>query len=104
MSDPWDDPEVQRWTDHVRCELIPMIEGSSVAVSLCPPDGKTDVKFAVELGMMIMLNKPIIVVANPGQTVPPKLVMVADRVVHADITTADGRLVFMKALEEFAHD
>jgi hypothetical protein len=40
------------------------------------------VKFAVELGFSIMLDKPIIAVVAPGTQVPGKLVAVADEIVE----------------------
>jgi nucleoside 2-deoxyribosyltransferase len=40
------------------------------------------VKFAVELGFAIMLNKPIIAVLQPGGTLPDKLRLVADEIVY----------------------
>ena len=102
MSDPWADPEAQEWLTYVRDNVLPMVEDSSVCVSICPttPD-KVDIKFAVELGMMIMLDKPVIVNARPGTKIPAKLRLVADKVVVADITTPKGRMKFMEALQEF---
>lgn len=58
-----------------------MIEGSRLTVSLVP-QGPADIKFAVELGLSIMLDKPIIAVVEPGQEIPGKLRAVADRIVE----------------------
>lgn len=99
-DDPWGDPKVRRWKHHVEREVIPMIESSDSVVSLAPPDGKADVKFAVELGLAIMLDKPIIVVASPSRPVPPKLALIATHVIDADITTPEGREQLMFALQE----
>ena len=101
MKDPWADPQIKRWMRHVRENVLPMVERSNVAISLVPPVEKVDIKFAVELGMMIMLDKPIVVVIEPGQQIPMKLAMVADKIVEADITTPRGRMRFMEAMEEF---
>jgi len=97
MDDPWNDPGAQDWLHHVRTNVLPMVEDSSVCISLCP-DGPPDIKFSVELGMMIMLDKPILIVAAPGQVIPRKLALVADRVVYADITTPRGRMMLMDTL------
>ena len=83
------DPGFQEYAQHVRDELIPMIQDSAVAMSLVPPDNIPDVKFAVELGYMIMLDKPIIAVLRAGATPPDKLVQVADELVEGDIGDPD---------------
>ncbi|ATW60595.1 deoxycytidylate deaminase [Mycobacterium phage SchoolBus] len=86
MSGDWaDDPGFKEYAKRCREELLPMMEGSRIAVALAPPAGKTDVKFAVELGFMIMLDKPIIAVVAPGTKVPPKLAKVADEIVEGQL-------------------
>jgi hypothetical protein len=101
LGDPWNDPGAQDWLHHVRTHVLPMVEESSVCISLCPAEGKVDIKFAVELGMMIMLDKPIIAVADNDDDIPDKLRLVADKIVVADISTPRGRSQFMSALNEF---
>jgi nucleoside 2-deoxyribosyltransferase len=90
MSDYADEPEFQEWAKEVREGLIPKMADSSAVVSLVP-SGDTDVKFAVELGFSIMLDKPIIAVVQPGSKVPAKLVKVADYIVEADLDSEQGR-------------
>lgn len=95
MSTDWaDDPESQAWIRHVLGELVPMIEDSSITVSLIP-HGPTDVKFAVELGLSIMLDKPIVLVVSPGGAVPDHLRRVADDIVESgrDLPAAIDRAV-----------
>jgi hypothetical protein len=41
-------------------------------------DGAPDVKWAIEMGFSIMLDKPIIAVITPGRKVPAKLALVVD--------------------------
>jgi hypothetical protein len=101
MSDPWNAPEAQDWLHHVRTHVLPMVEDSNVCISLCPPTGEVDIKFAVELGMMIMLDKPIIVVADENRHIPDKLREVADRIFLGDITTPKGRARFMEMIQRF---
>lgn len=100
-TDPWADPEMVAWAAHVKDDLIPKVTSSAVAISIAPRSGEVDIKFAVELGVMIMLNKPILVLAQPGQTIPPKLALVADLVVHADTTTSEGQELFTEELKNF---
>jgi hypothetical protein len=92
------DPGFQEYAQHVRDELIPMIQDSAVAMSLVPPDNVPDVKFAVELGYMIMLNKPIIALLRRGATPPEKLVLVADELVEGEIDEPDFQERLMAAI------
>lgn len=81
--DPWDHPSTQAWVKHVLSELTPMIEKSSCTVSIVPK-GDTDVKFAVELGLSIMYDKPIVLAVFPGAEIPDHLRRVADEIVEVD--------------------
>lgn len=78
-------PEFREFSDHVRDELVPRLRGSAMTVSLYTIGARTDVKFAVELGLSIMLDKPIIVVVAPGVVVPEKMIKIADEIVEATV-------------------
>lgn len=82
-DDPFTGKEWLEYADRAISELVPKIRDSAVTVSLVPK-GQTDVKFAVELGFSIMLDKPIIAVVLPGTKVPSKMVAVADEIVEGD--------------------
>jgi hypothetical protein len=102
MSDDlWNDPDVQSWVADAREHLIPKIEGSDATISLVP-DGEGDIKFAVELGLSIMMNKPIIAVVIDNRNLPDKLVQVADTIVHLhsrELGTASGQKKVHAAIE-----
>ena len=82
-NDIRDDPEFMAWEEHVRTNVVPKMAGSALTVTLAP-GGEPDIKFAVELGLSIMLNKPIIIVKEPGQVLPDKLLKVADDVIEVE--------------------
>jgi len=77
------DPLFQEWAGRVRRDLVPKLEDSSAVVSLVPRKGH-DVKFAVELGLSIMMEKPIVAVVTPGMHIPRGLAKVADEIVEVD--------------------
>lgn len=79
-----DNPHWASFADQVISDLIPMIDNSALAVALLPrkPEDYDDVRWCVQLGAMIMLDKPIIVVVMPGSVVPDKLVRVADHILE----------------------
>lgn len=82
-DDPFrDDPTVKRWARHVIDDMVPKMEGSPIVMQLVPEDREGDVKFWVELGASIMLNKPIIAVALGDEKIPAKLERIADEIVR----------------------
>jgi hypothetical protein len=82
-DDPFESEEWKRYADRAIDELVPMIRDSAVTISVVP-DGPGDVKFAVELGFSIMMDKPIIAVVQPGAKVPSRLIAVADEIIEMD--------------------
>lgn len=84
MTDYREDPDYRAWEGHVREKLIPMIDDSAATISVVP-GGETDIKFAVELGLSIMMNKPIIALVERGSRIPDALARVADEIVEVDL-------------------
>ena len=78
-KDMWDDPEVQRYLARANKELRPMVESSRITVALWT--GKPDAKQAIELGFMVLYDKPIIILADPDTEIPPKLAAIADEII-----------------------
>lgn len=97
MDDFEHDPSWRDFRKHVLGEMLPMLTESAISVSLCP-DGEGDVKYWVELGASIMLDKPIIVLASPGTSIPERLRRVADEVVLADVSTLAGQKAIAEAI------
>jgi hypothetical protein len=83
-DDPWADPRAQRWLKHVRENVLPMVEESNAFAAIAP-QGEPDIKFCVELGLGLMLDKPIVVIARARRDVPPKLWLIAEAVLIGDI-------------------
>jgi len=99
-----DDEQRREWNefvDHFRRDALEKITDSAFVCSLVPEDG-FDVKFAVELGAAIMLNKPILAIVQPGADISGKLRLVADEIVEADIDVEDGRLKVFEAIQRMA--
>lgn len=94
----YDDPEFKAWARNVRAHLLPKMSESALSLTLVPT-GDTDIKFAVELGLSIMLDKPIIAVVQPGTKVPERLVRVADEIVEVQYGTPDASAKVQAAIE-----
>jgi hypothetical protein len=102
--DQLDPEERQAWDEfvrHFREDALEKMDSSAFVTSLVPSTDKVDVKFAVELGTAIMLDKPILAVALPGAHVPDKLRLVVDGLVRADVDTDEGRQEIAQAIYDF---
>lgn len=78
-------PEFDEYCEHVRKEVLPKVIESGVFISITPANPKElDIKFAVELGMAVMLDKPIIAIIRPGTKIPEKLARVVEHFVECD--------------------
>lgn len=76
-----------------RIEVLPKIQESGIGLSLIAPGDTfkdTDVKQALELGALLLLDKPLIVVLAPGAKVGVRLQRAADVVLY-DIDPGDPR-------------
>ena len=98
-EDPYADPAWIEYARHAREELVPMISASAFTISLAP-GGEPDIKFALETGLSIMLDKPIIVVKAPGDTIPKGLEKVAVKVIEADLADPRTAPVLSAAINE----
>jgi hypothetical protein len=90
--------EWDAFVHHFRTDTLAKMVESAFVASLVP-SGDFDVKFALETGAAIMLDKPIVAIVQPGGVIPRKLRLVADEVVEADIDTEAGRRKVMEALK-----
>lgn len=82
--DSLDDEERKEWdrfVEHFRRDALEKIAGSSATISIVPSGDDLDVKFALELGAAIMLDKPILAIARSEEDVPAKLRQVVDEVI-----------------------
>lgn len=84
MSDPWEEPTTKKWVEQVIEGMVPKMESSALVLSLVPNDRKGDVKFWVELGASICMDKPIIAIVIGDRPLPPKLELIADEVVYLE--------------------
>lgn len=79
--------------------LLPKMQNSAIIATLIT--GSIDVEFALQIGYSILLDKPILAIKLPGAEVPPKLALVADKIVEMDMSTPEGQAAFNVALGEF---
>lgn len=79
------------YTRHFLKDVLPKIEQSSYFLAIAPGGpAEADVKMATEIGMCILLDKPLIVLAPKGRPVAERLLRIADHVIVGDIETREG--------------
>jgi hypothetical protein len=97
--DDGEQAEWDRFVAHVRRDALAKMTDSAFVASIVP-SGETDIKFAVELGLSIMLDKPVLAIVQPGAPVPERLRRVADVLVEADLDTEAGREKVQAAMDQ----
>lgn len=91
------------YADDAKKRLVPMIGESAFVMQLVPDGDKPDsfdIKFALEVGVAILMGKPILAVVGPGRKIPGKLNLVADMIVYADPGTDEGKKAIQQAAKE----
>lgn len=101
--DLWNEPSARQWVTNVIEDMVPKLSGSRFCMSIVP-DGTGaeagDVKYWVELGASICMNKPIILLVMGDRTLPPKLESVADEIVRLpEGLNEDSQHLIAEALE-----
>lgn len=81
-------------------ELRDKITGSAVSIVLLGTN-EPDAKLAVELGMVLLLDRPFVILALPGATVPDRLASIAHAVVSGNLSDADTRAALAQAVADF---
>lgn len=102
---PWsnDDPEFEaqweKFVNHTRAETITKMADSACVVSVMPKDGEYDVQLAVQIGMALLMDKPLIIVATHGLKVPSALARTARHSLEVgDVDTEAGYLELERKL------
>jgi hypothetical protein len=70
---------VKAFLARAQAEALPKITSSAMVVQIVPDE--PDPKVAIELGYTLLLDKPLMLVALPGVTVPAHLARAADVIV-----------------------
>lgn len=80
-----EDDDLNAWLTLAREDLLPKMKDTAICVGLYPtqPGDEPDLKMALEIGLMVLMDKPILVIARPGQTISDHLRTIADRVIEA---------------------
>jgi hypothetical protein len=102
---PEERAEWDAFVQRASTKTLEKMSESQFMISLVP-QGKPDIKFCAELGMAIMLGKPVLVMAVQGAVIPPKLREIADETVElpGDFDTEEGRAAVVAAIARLRLD
>ena len=94
-------PSEDAFFEQARRELFPKLRDSAVYLGITPED--PDPKYCLELGMAIMLDKPIILLIPEGRTIPrdSHLWRVADEVIEG-VDFGDATIDRVRVLDTIA--
>lgn len=94
--DESDEVKMRRWLNRAEREVLPMIKGSAMSVTINP--GEPDAKVAVELGFTLLLDKPLVLLSFPDRPIPSRLRRAADLVIECN-DPSDPEVI--RQLQEF---
>lgn len=102
----WDqvsDEEWQQFVNQVREDVVKQMADSALVTTINPGDREPDVKLAVETGMAILLDKPMLLLAKEGDPIPAALERAAYAVIRysGDLDTEEGKQEVFDQLEPY---
>lgn len=106
----WDEDipeeEWQRFENEVREQVVDKMAESALVTTLNPGDRGPDVKLAVEVGMTILLDKPMLLIAKEGDPIPETLERVAYAVIRfsGDLDSEEGKQELFDQLEPYLEE
>lgn len=90
--------EFEAFAQQVRDDVVPKLRASRYLVNIMPKKNRIDIKAAVEIGLAVLMDRPLIVFAPEGEVTCPKLLLIADHVITGDLETKAGRDVMFEKL------
>lgn len=94
-------PHDRAWADYsqqFRTTIVPQLLSSSIMLAIFDGSAEPPIQAATEIGLMLLLGKPLLVVHPPGVPLPAGLARAADEIVEADPTTDLGQVALTAAI------
>jgi hypothetical protein len=99
-DDPFTGPDWDEFKKEIIEHLLPKMDESAMFLPFMPPKDKfPPVEFAVQIGYMILLEKPLIVVVGRDAKLPSRLALVADEIVEGEVDDPDFEGRFHAAIK-----
>ena len=94
--------EAMEWMRMIAQKQGPRIKQSQMYMSLVTDNFLEDPRCALELGLAILMNKPIVLIAEPNQKIPEALVKIAKVVERADFNNKTDMERAMASIGDFS--
>lgn len=91
----------RQFVQHTREDTVKKMDDSAFVMTLIAGEQSVDIKLAVEIGLAVLMDKPLMVVIHPDAPMNEHLRRVADRIVVCDIDTEEGQEVLLSHIEAF---
>lgn len=101
----FDDPELKEWLDAHAKDSGDKIENSAMMCSVMTPNALKDPLCALQIGYAILLDKPIVLIADETMEIPKHLIKIATAIEKIrlgnaqDMARAQGTI--RKIMEQF---
>ena len=101
-DDPYDDPGWKAFAADAQAHLLPMLKDSVVtAMNYDGHAGDPSIQGALELGLTLLLGKPLIVVAPTNDEIPDGLRRAAALIVIGDASDPAHKVIMQQKIFEF---
>jgi uncharacterized protein with von Willebrand factor type A (vWA) domain len=96
---------MEEYYEHFKKNVAPQIASSKASVVIMSEGEDIDPTQATELGMLVMLNKQIVLLLQPGSTPSEKLIKIADAIVYDfDPASTDASDRIVEAISSLGGD
>lgn len=96
------DDEFKEWIKGAAERNLPEMKKSHVFASILTDDCLKDPMVALQLGLVILLDKPIVIITDKKTKLPANLVKIAKLIERIDITNPDDLKRASRSVGEYA--
>jgi hypothetical protein len=97
------DEVMEHLADNARKDIIPKMRSSVFCMAVVVPKDDVDPYLALQVGVALLLEKPLIIVATGNVWIPARVRQIADAVVEADAVNDELKerlqLAILKVME-----
>lgn len=78
--------------EHIRNSVVPKMQSTSIAVTATTDMSDADLQSAIELGLLLLMDKPLLLLVLPDQQIGEHLRRAADEIIVVDDPDASERI------------
>ena len=101
VPDPYDDPGWKAFAADAKAHLLPALRETAVTAMAWGGEGEISIQGALELGMSLLMGKPLVVVATSNDEIPKGLRAAADLIIIGDADNPVQQAAMQAQIGEF---